>query len=728
VYILENTRSFLYLNDNYIVGAKKVNFVTYTEDEDILGRSTIIGVDSHENVPIYAIPTSFNILQNRTLLLQEMIWSNPEIDITEKNILLSVDTIVAFHSSGCSFTNIDFSSEYTEAFSSYNFFRAIQVEEKEFRLVNSDINSAGMFFITYDVLNSHFENIRLDWSEMTNGIVIFPTCPEHPETMTHAYLNNVTLFYTGNIKQAYVDLGYLFITGPSISMHNITSQVYAEISNPFYPVFIIEYDTCLPLNQGYQPIVNVTNIHFSMNEEIRRRSKEVYQNFRCSTKLSDPEIKKEIYLTNITFNEITSQNFPLIFLEYDIPTNVTIVNLTFNDTIVYQSLFYIENINVLTLKNVELVNWEINEKSPFSFTDVNRVVLENFSIDGLVSSEISSSFMNIEFLESFYGFDITLKNSNLNHMLSFMSLNSETEEKSVLKNVILLNVTFNDASVFSVQKIVNLITENVFAKNVNRVRSYDVDFALFDFQDLSSMKDSNITIRNITVIESNIEIMKVQSSSQSKDINQYLKMTNINIMNWYYELSRNLIEIFNVESNSIFEIVFEDFTFNNITFPRKGNLFYLQHQLATPVQLKNVSFSNIFKGILIFESFDRRTIERNTKVEATNITMINISQGLHSFFSWELGWEFDVFNSEFSLVNILADGAIFYSSENAKIRIYYSTFFNNTFVEGAVLSSENDGEIEAHNWEFINNFSIRGAVVKSSEWWELFHVFLQLNF
>lgn len=159
---MENTKNYLHLNQNYLVNLAKVNFLSYSEKEECKGKATILGVDSLEIVPIYAISTSFNILQNRTLQIQEMIVDNQKVDFAQKTILLSTNVIIALYSSGCNFTNINLSTDYFETYDSFYFIRALKLEEKEFRIVNSDINTGGAFFTSYEILNSYFENIRLD--------------------------------------------------------------------------------------------------------------------------------------------------------------------------------------------------------------------------------------------------------------------------------------------------------------------------------------------------------------------------------------------------------------------------------------------------------------------------------------------------------------------------------------------------------------------------------------
>lgn len=173
----------------------------------------------------------------------------------------------------------------------------------------------------------------------------------------------------------------------------------------------------------------------------------------------------------------------------------------------------------------------IYDRNPFSFSSLNRVILENINFDALEVTKISSSFMDMQFLDSFYGSGITIKNSNLNKIISFISLSSDTTKKTVLKNVVLLNVTLDDASILLVKKVTNLVIENVIAKNLNRVESSENSYALFNFQRLASIKESNFTIQNITISESDMEILNVKSSSNKENTNQYLRMANVHIKN-----------------------------------------------------------------------------------------------------------------------------------------------------------------------------------------------------
>jgi hypothetical protein len=236
----------------------------------------------------------------------------------------------------------------------------------------------------------------------------------------------------------------------------------------------------------------------------------------------------------------------------------------------------------------------------------------------------------------------------------------------------------------------------------------------FDFQKLSSTKDSSITVQGTVIVNSDVKVLKLSTSSQSNSVEQLVTISDLRYTNWTFLNDGDLLVFSNIESESVFEITLKNLVFENLIFTNGGNLMHFQHQIDAPLNLLNVTVTNVYNAGMLIASFDKGNTDTITKVTARNIFATNIDGNYASFITMNEGSFLQIFDSEFSFISNLQAGAVINAAEQrTTVEIYDSSFYNNTSVEGAVMNAENRGIIKAYNSNFTNNFAFGSGVIKA---------------
>ena len=167
------------------------------------------------------------------------------------------------------------------------------------------------------------------------------------------------------------------------------------------------------------------------------------------------------------------------------------------------------------------------------------------------------------------------------------------------------------------------------------------------------------------------------------------------IKNLNYPFFDDLIVFYNIKASVPYKIILENITFEGIKFERGGNLMKLSHQQDDFLEINHCTFNNITNGgINVVSFFSSLAATLKTKVKMFNITTNRFEAQDTRFILLGEGAHVEVYNSTLKTISSLRIGGVVYAgSKQAVVKIYDSTFLNNTALEGGVFSSESESYI-----------------------------------
>jgi hypothetical protein len=214
------------------------------------------------------------------------------------------------------------------------------------------------------------------------------------------------------------------------------------------------------------------------------------------------------------------------------------------------------------------------------------------------------------------------------------------------------------------------------------------------------------------VTQTPIRLLRIDSLVNTPPVAKTFKFQNILFQDLYLEDQIDLINTEEFKYDYDVKIEYDNLTFINVHYVGSGNLMNLQHHLSQQVIIKNSHFSNITSGIQIGSPATQST-SLLTQVLIINSSFSAFSSPLTSFISAYKGSIVEIFNCSFSDMHNLAQGAVvFAGSVEAEVKIFDSTFENNTAIEGSVFNIESKSVILCYNCTLRNNFALISGVVR----------------
>lgn len=197
VYIKEDTWNILYVRKNLIIGISKIVFKSYSEDDSSNSKAIIIGTDNTALTVTYVMPTMFNILSNKTMLLSDLYSKLGNYSIGDMELIgkeLSTFTISA---SNVAFENLKLLTSHKLVQTNNFFFRIIKSKLSLFELKNLIINVSGTIFYWEEQTISNLEDLVIDYYRTFRGFYYDMYCDnptEFYDSVTN--INNLTLYYS----------------------------------------------------------------------------------------------------------------------------------------------------------------------------------------------------------------------------------------------------------------------------------------------------------------------------------------------------------------------------------------------------------------------------------------------------------------------------------------------------------------------------------------------------
>ena len=193
---MENTINYLMMYQSAIVNITQVEIMPYSDDELVTpGMATLTGIDSGTLEDTKG--TTFNILQDFTLQMDEMLFDNSDIPDGEKSEIEISPYIILAHRSSLTIDNMMFRSDYSTLIGDKIFILGINIGEGMVKLTNQDWSINGQNFYTTTNLNLHIENITVDFYKSLGGFDRNIDC-NYPEAVHDVltYSKNMTFYFS----------------------------------------------------------------------------------------------------------------------------------------------------------------------------------------------------------------------------------------------------------------------------------------------------------------------------------------------------------------------------------------------------------------------------------------------------------------------------------------------------------------------------------------------------
>ena len=204
---------------------------TYSDNSTSSERAKIIAIDSDSVDIVYVMPTIFNILQNTTFDIQQVLDQDSQLSESDKILVMTESAVIVCLSSNFYINNIDLFSEYDDETDYIYYFRLINPMYKSIKISNSYINVSGMILYADEQVEATLENLIFDLYRTQAGVFFDMTCKD-PSLVFNSTFNviNVQLLYSQDrIDVSYKSNPIRYIGSGDINYYNFTSNVFIEI-------------------------------------------------------------------------------------------------------------------------------------------------------------------------------------------------------------------------------------------------------------------------------------------------------------------------------------------------------------------------------------------------------------------------------------------------------------------------------------------------------------------
>ena len=506
--------------------------------------------------------------------------------------------------------------------------------------------------------------------------------------------------------------GILYYSGPAnVTVQNTNMLIYGSLSDGWSLIEIQSNSAWSPDDNQQQTITIQNNLFTLTSNSNSERFVETYIEIASS-------FPRQIY-ANILNNQITNvvQNvYPVFYWFFTSSSIVILSNNTISNVSTKQSVIILSTISSVTLSNSAFYNSSDFDHSLYHFSNVQKVIVQNISLQNITATGSSTDYIflfdiinngtvsidtvymnnvNIGLQAGFYFNGLLSKVSYTNMYFTYVYIGNNNRMLSTgkFKSITISNITFIDT----------------FDQYSTDSKNY---MLIFDVVNLNNAINSTIT--DIYVKTSRVNFYKIENVYGSTLNPIYMTFQNITYRDWNLRFKESLITFSNVETQEQFYIIFDKFTFTNITFNSGGYLMNFGHQTLTQVVISNLAISNIFAGTIHLEA-NNINLPYKTNVLIQNWNFENVNSNTESIFLLNEGANLEIRNSSFNQISWVKSGGIIYSSyQNTITSIYDSSFTNNTAVKAALFLIEDGSVIRIYRWSMVQNFAITSSLINAA--------------
>jgi hypothetical protein len=170
---------------------------------------------------------------------------------------------------------------------------------------------------------------------------------------------------------------------------------------------------------------------------------------------------------------------------------------------------------------------------------------------------------------------------------------SSTNSTFSLNNLTVRDIYINgETSIIKIGAISRLYFEGITVKNTIPLNLGDEN-TLIDLNEISSTSDSFYSISSINISQSEITMIRIDNTYQSKFINQTIIVSNVLYRNTFFEFAKDLLVTASVKSSNTFMVEFKNISFADLNFKKGGNLMLLQHQSPNQFTFEGLTITNV---------------------------------------------------------------------------------------------------------------------------------------
>lgn len=344
---MEGTTNYLIPGYASFTNITNVEMVPYSSDDSAdPEQAIIIGTD---RVAIdFTKGTSKNILTSFELKLDEMIYSNTQLNESEAKTAQIMQNLILVHRSNFYIDNMELGNDYKDLQTNIVWFLAVYLQDLTITIKNIQWNLHGRILNSVDPLNLYMENIVVDYVKGYGGVRIRPDC-NYPEASYFAALNvkNITFYYSGE-RQIPVVLQALIESSGSgdfiIDHYYSYTYIYEHELESQVGVQAIEH--CMPDIEENR-YFNITNADFNMPVQDGRAT-----NVISSTVEEERYRVSVLYYENITINDHLEGLYPALHAAATVNDIFIYRNIYFNSTSNYFSILFVATANEIIMENI----------------------------------------------------------------------------------------------------------------------------------------------------------------------------------------------------------------------------------------------------------------------------------------------------------------------------------------------------------------------------------------
>ena len=212
----------------------------------------------------------------------------------------------------------------------------------------------------------------------------------------------------------------------------------------------------------------------------------------------------------------------------------------------------------------------------------------------------------------------------------------------------------------------------------------------------------NSLINNIYVKNSSIALINFNSIIGTTTVPIAFVMQDIFYSNWYFAITRNLIQFGNLESTQDIQFSINNIQFNNLTFNKQGNMLIWMQQLPQKLILENSLFTDIVMGYIHIEASNKQNTDIYTEVLILNSTFNLIDAQFGSLITVNEGGRLEIDNWKFEQISWWEEGAVLHAGYR-KTETYtciYWFYILYIFVNSNIL-------IRFYHFDFLKRLKIK---------------------
>lgn len=253
--------------------------------------------------------------------------------------------------------------------------------------------------------------------------------------------------------------------------------------------------------------------------------------------------------------------------------------------------------------------------------------------------------------------------------------------------------------------------------NFTTIKSYDLgdqSNTILDIDGYDVSKTTNLLISNVIVSQAEQRFITFSKISNSVNSTKIFTFSNFEYKNSILYDKNNLIYFTKMELNTSFNFALTGIKFTNVTFPIKGNLIMIQHQLKNPLSIANLRVSNCKYGAIYMAAMNTQNKLLPTNILMTNLTTDKVNAGFQSFMQVYENTKLEIRDSSILYVFNFAEGAVLTAGyQQAEVNIYNTLIKFNSAIEGGVFKVQSSSIIRVYNSQILNNFAISAGVIKA---------------